>query len=118
MKKIFLILLFCFSQIVLGQIESQPISEFTNYDLGNEILIDVRTPNEFCEGHIDGAINIDWYSEDFTEKVTTIEKNKKIYLYCKKGGRSLKSQDRLKELGFVHVINLEGGYDAWRLSND
>ena len=93
--------------------ESIPISEFTTYDSFKEILVDVRTPQEFNEGHIDGAINIDWFSDDFNQRVASFDKKKIIYVYCKLGGRSLKSQARLKELGFTHVINLEGGYDGY-----
>ncbi len=93
--------------------ESKPISGFTTYDSSKEILVDVRTPQEFNEGHINGAINIDWVSDDFNEKVAAMDKEKTIYVYCKIGGRSLKSQTRLEELGFSHVINLEGGYDTF-----
>jgi len=113
MKNIFVILLFCISQIALGQFQSRPISEFIDYDSDEEILIDVRTPQEFGEGHINGAINIDWFSDDFNKQVAVMDKEKTIYVYCKKGGRSLKSQAKLKELGFLRVINLEGGYDVW-----
>ena len=113
MKNIFFFILICTSQILLGQIESRPITEFKTFDPAREILVDVRTPVEFDAGHIDGALNIDWFSEDFNEQVKKLEKNKTIYVYCKKGGRSLKSQARLKELGFLNVVNLDGGFDAY-----
>jgi rhodanese-related sulfurtransferase len=93
--------------------ESQPITEFAGFDSSTEILIDVRTPEEFAEGSIDGALNINWLSDEFNNQVAVLDKSKKLYVYCKKGGRSLKSQARLKELGFTHVIDLEGGYDAY-----
>jgi phage shock protein E len=118
MKNVIFFILLISTQLVLAQIESQPITEFKSFDSTKEILIDVRTPKEFDEGCIEGALNIDWFSADFNQQVASIDKDKTIYVYCKKGGRSLKSQARLKELGFLHVINLEGGYDMWHLSKD
>ena len=113
MKNLLFFILSCISQIAFGQMESKPIAEFASYDPVKEILIDVRTPEEFNAGHIDGALNIDWFSEDFNKQVEKLEKDKTIYVYCKKGGRSLKSQARLKELGFLNVVNLDGGFDAY-----
>ncbi|MEP2281160.1 rhodanese-like domain-containing protein [Maribacter sp.] len=111
--KILLIFMLLSTQFVIGQIESKHISEFTGFNGAVELLIDVRTPAEFDAGYIDGAVNIDWLSEQFNQKMVHIDRNKKIYVYCKKGGRSLKSQERLAELGFKNVVNLEGGYDAF-----
>jgi len=51
--------------------------------------------------------------EDFAARFKDTPKDKTIYLYCKKGGRSAKAQAKLSSLGFTNVINLEGGYDAW-----
>jgi rhodanese-related sulfurtransferase len=114
---VFFIFVLC-AQFGLAQMESYTITEFKSFDPSKEILIDVRTPKEFAEGCINGALNIDWFSADFNQQVASLDKDKTIYVYCKKGGRSLKSQARLKELGFLHVINLEGGYDMWNLSKD
>ena len=100
MKNIIIFTLLISAQFGFAQIESQSITEFKSFDSSKEILIE-------------GAINIDWFSADFNQQVVSIDKNKTIYVYCKKGGRSLKSQARLKELGFLHVINLEGGYDEY-----
>lgn len=113
MKNILFLILICIAQGALGQIVAKPIAEFKTYNASKEILLDVRTPAEFNAGHIDGALNIDWFSNDFNKQVAVLDKHKTVYVYCKMGGRSLKSQARLKELGFLHVINLEGGYDAY-----
>ncbi|MFV1448037.1 rhodanese-like domain-containing protein [Maribacter sp. HS] len=113
MRNILLFVLIISSQCVLAQIESQPISKFNGFDSAKEILLDVRTPQEYKEGSIHGAININWLSNDFDEKVTKLDRTKKIYVFCKKGGRSLKSQARLVELGFNNVVDLQGGYDAY-----
>ena len=79
-----------------------PITDFSNEVLGpNDLLIDVRTPGEFAEGHFDGSVNIDWMSEDFIDSWDTIPKGGKVYLYCKKGGRSAMAADVLDSLGMV-----------------
>lgn len=118
MKNIYFVLLLFSFQLVLGQLDSQPISAFTSFDDEKEILVDVRTAQEFTEGHLPNALNIDWFSNTFNEQVNALDKHKTIYVYCKKGGRSLKSQIRLKELGFTKVINLEGGYDKWKITQE
>ena len=113
MKNLLFFVLLISAQFTHAQMESQPITEFAGFDSSTEILIDVRTPEEFAEGSIDGALNINWLSDEFNNQVAVLDKSKKLYVYCKKGGRSLMSQARLKELGFTHVIDLEGGYDAY-----
>ena len=94
-----------------------PISDFKQELLDNAILVDVRTPEEFNEGHLENADNINWYDADFPERFKAVDKNKTIYLYCKMGGRSSKAQEKLKSMGFNHVIDLEGGYDAVKANN-
>ncbi|MCX7550342.1 rhodanese-like domain-containing protein [Xanthomarina sp. F2636L] len=72
-------------------------------------LIDVRTPEEFKDGHIQDAINIDYYSEDFLKEFETLDKNKPLYLYCRSGNRSYKAAVKLKKMGFKDIYDLEGG---------
>ena len=88
------------------------ITEFSQNDINNAILIDVRTPEEFNDGHLEQAININWYDADFQEQVYELDKKKTIYVYCKKGGRSTKAAQMLDSLGY-EVVNLLGGYDAY-----
>jgi len=89
-----------------------PITDFSNEVLGpDDLLIDVRTPGEFAEGHFEGAVNIDWMSEDFIDSWDTIPKGGKVYLYCKKGGRSAMAAEVLDSLGY-QVVDLTGGWDA------
>ncbi|WP_405399247.1 rhodanese-like domain-containing protein [Maribacter sp. Asnod2-G09] len=113
MRNILFFLLLLITQFATSQIESKPISEFITFDESIEVLLDVRTPAEFDAGCIDGAVNINWLSDEFNQQIQGMDKNKKIFVYCKMGGRSLKSQKRLVELGFKNVVNLEGGYDAY-----
>ena len=76
-------------------------------------ILDVRTPEEFSEGHIDKATNIDWQNENFVKNTEKLDKNKPVYVYCKSGRRSLKASEKLEELGFKKIYNLDGGYLKW-----
>ena len=79
-------------------------------------LLDVRTPEEFASGSIDGAINVDWNSTDFSKNVSTYDKSQPIFVFCKVGGRSSESAAKLAELGFKEIYNLEGGIMKWNAS--
>ncbi|MDX1315580.1 MAG: rhodanese-like domain-containing protein [Eudoraea sp.] len=94
-----------------------PITELSSVDLENAVLLDVRTPEEFSEGHLAGAVNMDWYQSDFTEKLKSIDQGEKVYVYCKKGGRSAEAAKLMDSLGYK-VIDLTGGYDAWVEAKD
>jgi rhodanese-related sulfurtransferase len=80
-------------------------------------LIDVRTSEEFSEGHIENAVNIDVTANDFDAKVASLDKEKPVMVYCKSGGRSAKASARLKELGFKTITDLEGGITNWKSEN-
>lgn len=80
-------------------------------------LVDVRTPEEFKEGHIKGAKNIDFFSEDFMTQFETLDKTEPVYIYCRSGNRSAKAAKKLSEAGFKMIIDLQGGYKAWTSGN-
>ena len=80
-------------------------------------LIDVRTPEEFSEGHIENAKNINIMGDDFDAQVAALDKTKPVMVYCKSGGRSAKASARLKELGFTTITDLEGGITNWNSEN-
>ena len=76
-------------------------------------LVDVRTPDEYAEGHLAGAINIDWYADDFLEKAQSLlELSHPVMVYCRSGKRSAEAAKKLGKAGF-DVYNLQGGYMAW-----
>ena len=76
------------------------------------ILIDVRTKQEFLEGHLDGAILIPYY--DIYSKIQNIvpSKDQMIIVYCKNGGRSLRAYDILNQLGYNNIYDLKGGIEG------
>lgn len=83
-------------------------------EMGRVQLIDVRTPEEYAEGYIDGAINIDFRSENFEEQISKIDKSKPVAVYCGKGGRSGKCSAYMKKAGFKKIYDLDGGITEWK----
>lgn len=76
-------------------------------------LIDVRTANEFNEGHLQNAQNIDFNSKDFKEQIEKLDKSKKTLIYCLSGGRSGNALNLMNEIGFKEVYNMQGGILQW-----
>lgn len=113
MKKVLFSLLFLSSFFVVAQHSDREMSPSAAKINSRSLLIDVRTPEEFKEGHLPNAVNIDWLSADFNRAFDSICKRKKIYVYCRSGKRSEKAAYRLDSLGFKRVVNLTGGYKAY-----
>lgn len=83
----------------------------------NVTILDVRTNDEFKSGHIEKAINIDYYSKDFIKTCNEkLNKDNKIAIYCQAGYRSKKSANLLAKEKFT-VVNLKGGIDNWKKYN-
>ena len=83
----------------------------------NVIVLDVRTADEFGEGHLENAINIDVKQDDFMEKAqSALPKDKTIAVYCRSGKRSATAATRLASAGY-RVVNLKGGILAWNAAN-
>ncbi len=76
-------------------------------------LVDVRTPKEFAQGHIENALNINYFSENFKDSLSVLNKDKPVYIYCRSGKRSAKSVSKFKEAGFDTIYELEGGMLNW-----
>lgn len=91
--------------------------EFRNLiSTGSGIVLDVRTPEETAQGHIDNASIINFYDEDFESKINLMQKDKEIYIYCRSGARSFAAAEVLERNGFNVVYNLEGGLMSWENS--
>ena len=76
-------------------------------------VLDVRTGFEYKRGHISNAININYYSLKFKEKLDKLDKNTTWLVHCRTGVRSGKSLPILQALGFTSIIHLDGGTSAW-----
>ena len=68
----------------------------------------MRTPEEFADGHLKGATNIDFNSADFTEKINELDKDAEYTLYCRSGRRSGLAVEAMKAVGFTKVTNAGG----------
>ena len=78
------------------------------------IILDVRTPEEYSEGHIEGAINRDYYAQDFENKLNELDKAKTYLVYCRTGRRSVSVRDIMTDLGFKNIYNMTGGISDWQ----
>ena len=77
-------------------------------------LVDVRTPEEYAEGHLRGAANIDWNAPDFLEQVQAVcPKETPVAVYCRTGRRSGEASKKLSQAGYA-VCNLVGGIEGWQ----
>ncbi len=85
-----------------------------NQDNPDFVIIDVRTPEEFAEEHIENAINIDFYSETFPDELNIFDKNKIYLIYCRSGRRSASALDIMEELNFREAYNMTGGIIQWQ----
>jgi len=82
------------------------------------ILVDVRTSEEYRDGHLEGSVNIDYFSDDFSNEIKQLGLETPIVLYCRSGNRSGKSMSIMYDLGFVELRNFKGGYKEWILANN
>jgi rhodanese-related sulfurtransferase len=81
---------------------------------GNYIILDVRTPEEYEQGAIAGAVNANINDDSFENKINELDKQQAVYVYCAAGGRSGRAAQRLQEKGFTRIIDLKGGYNAYK----
>lgn len=76
-------------------------------------IVDVRTPEEFEQGHIKGAKNININGGDFEAQLNQLDKNKTVLVYCLSGGRSSSAAGIMEDKGFKAVYNMSGGMMKW-----
>ena len=85
--------------------------EITKPDI---ILLDVRTPEEYAEGHLANSINLDFRSTNFETRIDSLDKTKTYEIYCHSGKRSSNSVKLMREKGFKDVHDLKGGILEWQ----
>lgn len=95
-----------------------PMLDVATFDKGiqksKSVVLDVRMPQEFEQGHIEGAININFFDPNFKYQLLELEKNKKYYVYCKNDARSERAAEFMLKNDYPEVYVLDGGYDAWQ----
>ncbi len=86
----------------------------TDIKKGGAVIVDLGYPADFEQGHIEGAININFFEPGFQSKVLELDKNKKYYVYSKNDARTKRTAIFMKQNGFNEVYILKGGWDAWK----
>lgn len=79
------------------------------------VILDVRTEQEYKDGHLDGALLMDVQKDDFIQQLAKLDKNKTYLVYCKSGRRSAKALEVLGAQGFPRGYHLEGGFLNWKI---
>lgn len=77
------------------------------------ILVDVRTPKEYRNGHMKNAVNVSYFNSWFTDSIKKLDRNKTIYMYCQTQHRSPLASRKMKKMGFKKIIDLKGGFMKW-----
>jgi len=77
------------------------------------VILDVRTPEEFNSGYLQGATMIDFYASDFTDRLAELDRDVPYLVYCRSGNRSGQTINIMKDLGFTNVTDIDGGITAW-----
>lgn len=77
------------------------------------VVLDVRTPEEYAEGHLEGAVLIDAQAPDFADRLAELPRDGRYVIYCRSGNRSAQARAIMEELGFTDVADVDGGIVAW-----
>lgn len=95
-----------------------PLIDPVEFDKGRKkskaVLLDVRMPQEFEQGHIEGATNINFFDPNFKNQLLDLDKKKKYYVYCKNDSRSERAAEFMLQNDFPEVYVLKGGFEAWK----
>lgn len=79
----------------------------------NTVLLDIRTPEEFAEGRIEGSVNIDFYAADFERRIGELDRATPYVVYCRSDNRTGQAMELFRELGFEEVHEIDGGIVSW-----
>ena len=94
--------------------EQVPLEQFAAaLKLPGTTIVDVRTPAEYADGHLPGAMNIDLQGADFLQQVSALDPTAPYAVYCRSGNRSAVAVDQMTQLGFTSAYDLAGGYVDW-----
>lgn len=98
---------FSYEEVSCTDFESK-IKSATDY-----ILVDVRTPKEYRNGHMSNAINVSYFHSWFNDSIKKLDRSKTIYMYCQTQHRSPLASRKMKKMGFKKIIDLKGGFMKW-----
>ena len=92
----------------------QPTDAQALIEGGSVEVLDVRTPDEYAEGHLAGATLIDFYEPDFATRIAGLDRTKTYVVYCRSGNRSGQAVALMAGQGFSAVNDVDGGILAWQ----
>lgn len=94
-------------------VSAQDAHELTQDPPAGLVVLDIRTPEEFDEGHLEGAVMVDFYATDFGDQLDALDKDVPYLMYCRSGNRSAQAASMMEDLGFEVVYELDGGIVTW-----
>jgi rhodanese-related sulfurtransferase len=99
----------------IRQVTPDQATELIRANAGNRnfVILDIRTPGEYRDGHLPNAVLLDFHSPSFRENLAALDRNKSYLMYCRSGNRSARALTMMSELGFMKVAELRGGIKAW-----
>lgn len=119
--KVLIVLLYSTMALLLSCGAPYGVREITSTEEMQSLLasdryyvVDVRTPEEFDQGHIAGAINIPVGNSQFVAEIASLQDNKGVIVYCRSGNRSTMACQKLRELKLDSLINYKGGMQQWQ----
>ena len=97
----------------IGTISPQTAAALADSPPADLVVLDVRTPEEYAEGHLDGAVLVDFYEADFAAQLAALDPEVPYLVYCRSGNRSSQTLAIMDELGFESAVDVDGGIVAW-----
>ncbi len=97
---------------VVHKLTNEEFQKVINDKVG--VLVDVRTPKEFAQGHLFGAVNVDFKTHTFKSFISKFDTGKPILIYCGSGNRSGKAEKIMRAIGFKEVYDLKTGFGGWK----
>lgn len=94
----------------ISAVHAAAIAEAPPVDL---VVLDVRTPDEFAEGHLAGAVLVDFHDADFADQLAALDPDVPYLVYCRSGSRSGQTLGIMERLGFRSAVDVDGGIIAW-----
>jgi rhodanese-related sulfurtransferase len=100
---------------VIKQVSPDEAEKLIAANAGNRnfVVLDIRTPGEYRDGHFHEAVLLDFHSPTFREGLAALDKNRTYFMYCRSGNRSGRALAMMREMGFARVYELRGGILAW-----
>jgi rhodanese-related sulfurtransferase len=104
-----------------GATTVEPVIETVSPERASEIVdgvdgvvvLDIRTPEEFAQARLAGAVNIDFYADDFEDRLAELDRGTDYVLYCRTGNRTSVAREIMRQLGFESVHEIDGGIVNW-----